>query len=44
MELLDQISHCNELAVTGAKGERAVVGLQGAGEAVSKFKACFTNH
>lgn len=40
MELLGQISHGNELAITGMKGERVLVGLQGAGEAVSKFKAC----
>ncbi|RFB99340.1 hypothetical protein B5K11_02610 [Rhizobium leguminosarum bv. trifolii] len=42
VDLLDQISHGNELAVTGAKGERAIVSLTGATEAVSKFKACFT--
>lgn len=43
MELLDQMSAGNELAVTGAKGERVVVSLSGAAEAVSKFKVCFGN-
>lgn len=42
MNLLDQISQGNELAITGAKGERAIVNLTGATEAVSKFKACIT--
>jgi hypothetical protein len=39
--LLDQVSQGKELAVTGTKGERVVVGLTGATEAISKFKACF---
>ncbi|MDK4733534.1 hypothetical protein [Rhizobium sp. CNPSo 3490] len=41
VDLLDQISHGNELAITGMTGERVVVGLQGAGKAVSRFTACF---
>lgn len=40
VDLLDQISHGNELAITGMTGERAVVGLEGAAEAVSRFKTC----
>ncbi|RWX10376.1 hypothetical protein EHI42_25815 [Rhizobium hidalgonense] len=43
-ELLVQMSHGKELAVTGAKGERVVVGLNGANEAIPKFKACFAKH
>ncbi|NKL21565.1 hypothetical protein [Rhizobium leguminosarum] len=39
-DLLEQMSAGKELAITGAKGERVVVGLSGAAEAVSKFKAC----
>jgi len=41
MDLLDQISNGKELAITGAKGERTVVSLKGASEAVSRLKACF---
>ncbi|MGO6702471.1 hypothetical protein ACC786_20825 [Rhizobium ruizarguesonis] len=41
MDLLDQVSQGKELAVTGAKGERVVVDLKGAAEAVSKLKGCF---
>jgi hypothetical protein len=41
MDLIDQVAQGKELAVTGAKGERVVVGLTGATEAISKFKACF---
>lgn len=44
MDLLDQISSGKELAITGAKGERTVVSLKGASEAVSRFKACFGKH
>lgn len=40
VDLLDQISHGDELAITGMTGERVVVGLKGATEAVSNFKAC----
>ncbi|NNG74532.1 hypothetical protein HLI18_32725 [Rhizobium laguerreae] len=40
--LLDQVSQGKELAVTGTKGERVVVDLGGAAEAVSKSKACFS--
>jgi hypothetical protein len=41
MELLDQMSQGKEMSVTGAKGERVVMDLSGAAEAMSKFKACF---
>lgn len=41
MDLLDQISSGKDLAVTGANGERAIVDLRGAGEAVPRFRACF---
>ncbi|MBY5658482.1 hypothetical protein [Rhizobium leguminosarum] len=41
MDLLDQMSVSKELAVTGAKGERVVVTLGGAAEALSKFRTCF---
>ncbi|ANP88266.1 hypothetical protein [Rhizobium leguminosarum] len=41
MELLDQASEGKEMAVTGGSGERVLVDLRGAAEAVSKFKACF---
>ncbi|MBY2996724.1 hypothetical protein HF263_36330 [Rhizobium leguminosarum] len=44
MDLLDQISSGKELAITGAKGERTVVSLKGASEAVPRFKACFGKH
>ncbi|TCA97404.1 hypothetical protein E0H65_14125 [Rhizobium leguminosarum bv. viciae] len=40
MDLLDQMSAGKELAVTGAKGERVVLDLGGAAEAVSKFRTC----
>ncbi|MBX5202426.1 hypothetical protein [Rhizobium sp. NZLR1] len=40
-DLLEQMSQGKELSVTGAKGERVVVGLNGATEAIPKFKACF---
>jgi len=39
-DLLEQMSAGKELAITGAKGERVVVGLSGAAEAVSEFRAC----
>lgn len=41
VDLLNQISNGNELAITGTKGERVVVSLNGASEAVSRFNACF---
>jgi hypothetical protein len=41
-ELLDQMSQGKEMSVTGAEGERVVLDLAGAADAVSKFKACFT--
>ncbi|AUW40622.1 hypothetical protein [Rhizobium leguminosarum] len=44
MDLLDQISSGKELAITGAKGERTVVSLKGASEAVSRLEACFGKH
>ncbi|WP_207797761.1 hypothetical protein [Rhizobium hidalgonense] len=40
VDLLEQISDGNELAITGMTGERVVVGLAGAIRAVSNFKAC----
>lgn len=40
-ELLDQTAQGQELAVTGAKGERVAVSLTGAADAISKFKTCF---
>lgn len=42
VELLAQMSQGKELAVTGAKGERIVVSLTGAADALSKSKACFS--
>ncbi|ARO31738.1 hypothetical protein NXC14_CH03854 [Rhizobium sp. NXC14] len=44
VDLLAQLTQSHEMAITGAKGERVVVGLNGAAEAVPKFKACLAKH
>jgi hypothetical protein len=41
VELLEQTAQGNQLAVTGANGERIVVDLTGAVEPISKFRTCF---
>ncbi|MCW1754956.1 hypothetical protein [Rhizobium acaciae] len=40
-ELLDEVAHGHELAITGSSGKQVVVSLKGAAEAIPAFNACF---